>query len=203
MGRAHTESGRTWAVLSLTTWVALCCHRGRKWTDMGLSVTTVVSWRERSIANVTKERHCLILITKKNLWLCKWTSEIHSDYVNCTNWKYQMEADCFVSIYIREIIFTLCTSISLSSKSYSAQHTTPKWRLVQPLQQTVQNHCKRVGWSPSSAYCLILMCIWLLRHLPVVSCHSMFQQTERKCSITFDLRGQTILWTHLKSTVTS
>lgn len=54
-----------------------------------------------------------------------------------------MEVDCFISIYIREIIFTLCISISLSPRSYSVQRATPERRLgwenneIQHLQQTL------------------------------------------------------------------
>lgn len=92
-------------------------NRHQPFSDNCYTRNNVFRGRERSIANVASKRHRLILVTKKNLWLSKWTSRVHSGYINRTNRKYQMEVDCLVSIYIRKIIFTLCLSISLSSKS--------------------------------------------------------------------------------------
>lgn len=112
MGGQHPKSGEHRQYLRLHLGGSVLPRRTG--TSTGLSMTTVVpemmpsfSCRERRVANLLVKGTASFIITKKNLWFYKWTSEIHSDYVDCTNWKYQMVVDCLLSTYIRKIIFTL------------------------------------------------------------------------------------------------
>ena len=88
------------------------------------------------------------LITK-NLWLCKWTSEIHTDYGDCVNWKYQREVDCLLPICIRKIIFTLCISINLSSQELLCSSWRPGRESIDTQRLQVHSPLKGMGAWPA------------------------------------------------------
>lgn len=153
----NTQREGTQTLLRFTPWLAPCHYRG-----LGRQLAflwQLLHWKWCLLFSVDVKDALLMflikatasfLITKRNLWLCKWTSEIHTDYGDCTNWKYQREVDCLLPIYIRKIIFTLCISISLSSQKLLCSSWRPGWESIdtQRLQVTVHKPLKGMGVWP-------------------------------------------------------
>ena len=130
------------------------------------------------------------LITK-NLWLCKWTSEIHTDYgiVQTGSIKGRLIA-CFPfvlgKLYLLSAFQLIChpRSYSVHFEGLAGKALTPS---VFKFISLWKEWGRGLPFNFNSIYLWTLKCVWLSCHLPGHLLEGFCPQTELKGSVTFAL----------------